>query len=91
MAGIKVEVVYAEPGRCVKFRMEAACNESVAEIILRSRIFEQCLDLLKSRHEVGIFGVQVSPDSVPEDGDRIEIYRPLKRHPMEARRLRSSA
>ena len=37
---------------------------------------------------VGIFGELRTRDHVPEDGDRIELYRPLKDDPRERRRQR---
>lgn len=36
----------------------------------------------------GVFSKPVSLDYLIQNGDRIEIYRPLKISPMEARRLR---
>lgn len=36
----------------------------------------------------GIYGKQKSPDTVLRDGDRVEIYRPLRADPKEARRRR---
>ena len=85
-------MTYAERGRCVSVKLVAARGETVAEIIRRSGILSQCpprLDPLKGEGAVGIFGERVSPDTVPADGDRIEIYRPLKQDPMEARRKRA--
>ena len=37
---------------------------------------------------VGIFGVTCNRQAVPGDGDRIEIYRPLRSDPRERRRER---
>ncbi len=37
---------------------------------------------------VGIFGLHCSRQTVPADGDRIEIYRPLRSDPRERRRQR---
>jgi putative ubiquitin-RnfH superfamily antitoxin RatB of RatAB toxin-antitoxin module len=39
--------------------------------------------------DVGIFGELCGRDAVPQDGDRIEIYRPLKADPKESRRARA--
>lgn len=36
----------------------------------------------------GIYGKQKAPDTVLRDGDRVEIYRPLRADPKEARRRR---
>ncbi len=41
--------------------------------------------------DVGIFGDACDRDAVPRDGDRIEIYRPLKSDPKESRRARAEA
>ena len=39
--------------------------------------------------DVGIFGELCDRGAVPRDGDRIEIYRPLKADPKESRRERA--
>jgi len=39
--------------------------------------------------DVGIFGELCDRGAVPRDGDRIEIYRPLKSDPKESRRERA--
>jgi putative ubiquitin-RnfH superfamily antitoxin RatB of RatAB toxin-antitoxin module len=41
--------------------------------------------------DVGIFGELCARDAVPRDGDRIEIYRPLRSDPKVSRRARVSA
>jgi putative ubiquitin-RnfH superfamily antitoxin RatB of RatAB toxin-antitoxin module len=38
---------------------------------------------------LGIFAKKVAADRVLEEGDRVEIYRPLTLDPMEARRRRA--
>jgi uncharacterized protein len=40
---------------------------------------------------VGVFGETRARDYIPEDGDRIELYRPLKNDPRERRRARVNA
>ena len=41
--------------------------------------------------DVGIFGELCDRAAVPRDGDRIELYRPLKADPKESRRERAKA
>ena len=41
--------------------------------------------------DVGIFGELCERSAVPRDGDRIELYRPLKLDPKESRRERARA
>lgn len=43
------------------------------------------------RHAVGIFGRVCSRDDVPLEGDRIEIYQPLRLDPRARRRARAAA
>jgi len=38
---------------------------------------------------VGVYGVACAPTRVLQDGDRVEIYRPLVFDPMESRRRRA--
>ena len=45
------------------------------------------IDLLKNK--LGIYGKVVPPTTVLRDRDRIEIYRPLRVDPKEARRKRA--
>jgi putative ubiquitin-RnfH superfamily antitoxin RatB of RatAB toxin-antitoxin module len=40
---------------------------------------------------VGVFGEIRGRDYIPGDGDRIELYRPLKNDPRERRRARVNA
>jgi putative ubiquitin-RnfH superfamily antitoxin RatB of RatAB toxin-antitoxin module len=40
---------------------------------------------------VGIFGELCDRSTVPRDGDRIEIYRPLRLDPKQSRRARAEA
>ena len=44
-----------------------------------------------NRPVLGIFGRRVTPDTALQDGDRVEIYRPLINDPKEARRAKVSA
>ncbi|MCS6946562.1 MAG: RnfH family protein, partial [Steroidobacteraceae bacterium] len=48
------------------------------------------LDIDWERSTVGVFGVVCGRDRPLEPGDRIEIYRPLKVDPKDARRTRAA-
>jgi len=41
--------------------------------------------------DTGIFGELCDRSAVPRDGDRIELYRPLRADPKESRRARAKA
>ena len=45
------------------------------------------IDLTKNR--VGVFGRRMPLESVVQEGDRVEIYRPLTADPKESRRRRA--
>jgi hypothetical protein len=40
---------------------------------------------------IGVWGVRCERHSVPRDGDRIEVYRPLATDPRDRRRLKARA
>ncbi|MBX2835773.1 MAG: RnfH family protein [Gammaproteobacteria bacterium] len=40
---------------------------------------------------LGVYGLEVSDSTVLQDGDRLEVYRPLKQDPKELRRQRAEA
>jgi putative ubiquitin-RnfH superfamily antitoxin RatB of RatAB toxin-antitoxin module len=80
---IKVEVVRAGIDRQIVRQTELPCGSTVRQAIEASGLAG--VDTAR----LGIFSRRVSPDLVVEDGDRIEIYRPLLLDPMEARRQRA--
>jgi len=59
------------------------------ELIEQSDFLEQ-IDFLKDKTvdslDIGIYSQRVSVDTLLEEGDRIEIYRPLAADPKEVRR-----
>jgi len=40
---------------------------------------------------LGVFGERVSDEALLNDGDRVEVYRPLLQDPMELRRQRAAS
>jgi uncharacterized protein len=63
---------------------------TVAEALDHARAQAAGLDVPWNA-DVGIFGELCDRAAVPRDGDRIEIYRPLKADPKESRRARAQA
>ena len=63
---------------------------TVAEALTQARAQSSGLDVPWDA-DVGIFGELCDRAAVPRDGDRIEIYRPLKLDPKESRRERAQA
>jgi len=87
---IAIEVSYALPGaqRVLSLRVPAGSTARRAAAL-------SCIDALfpeidAANCPLGLFGTAVADDYRLEDGDRLEIYRPLENDPMEARRLGAS-
>ena len=83
---IEVEVVFAEPERQELIQVRLPQGGTVQDAITVSGIQNQFPDVDLSQNKVGIFGKKTQRDRVLENGDRVEIYRPLKADPKEVRR-----
>ena len=88
---IRVEVAYALPERQRIIALEVPFGTTVFEAAERSGItdFFEGIDLATAK--MGIFGKAVpNPRAhVLEDGDRVEIYRPLLIDPKDACKARA--
>ena len=87
---IRVEVAYVD-GAC-QFLREVAVprGATLAEAITASG-FAQTTGVDVDRLDAGVWSKRASRDRVLDDGDRVELYRPLRLDPMEARRARARA
>lgn len=77
---LRVEVVHARPDGAEIVEIRLADGATVRDALAASG--------MKGNH-VGIFGKRVTMDTRLAEGDRVEIYRPLKLDPKEARRRRA--
>lgn len=84
---VEVACVAGEQRRLVRLSVKRGAR--VADAIRLSGLPEEFADINLARHAVGVFGRRVALDRVLEEGDRVEIYHPLRRTPMEARRIRA--
>ena len=84
---IRVSVVYADPRRRLARDIEIAADATVEEAIRVSGILGELPDFVPAG--IGVFGNKVERDAKLRDGDRIELYRPLRVDPKEARRRRA--
>ena len=94
MAGrrmIKVEVVYAAgpagpfSSRTVELAQHSTVMQAIEASGLRHVLPQGAIDDAR----LGIYSRRVQLSQLLADGDRVEIYRPLVIHPMEARRRRA--
>jgi len=81
MARLRIEVVRARPERQETVALEL---EQGATVRMALQVARMPLD-----QPVGIYGRRVALDARLADGDRVEIYRPLRADPKEARRQRA--
>lgn len=84
---IEIEVVYAERDRQLLRALRLPAGSTVAQAIDAAGIRE--LVPSGAPCAIGIFGRLVQADDVLNDGDRVELYRPLRLDPKEARRRRA--
>ena len=80
---IRVEVVRALPRRHDAVKLELADASSVADAL------EQSGFALEGITGFAIFGERVGSEHPLQDGDRLELLRPLQIDPKEARRRRA--
>lgn len=86
---LRVEVVYAEPDTAWACTVTLPPGATVRQAIEVSRIRQELPDVSVSDECLGVFGRRCKPLQELRDGDRVEIYRPLRRNPMDARRKRA--
>lgn len=86
---IRVEVVYALREEQALVTLEMEEGTTVREAIERSGLLARYPEIEPRRGRVGIFGKAVQLDAPLDDGDRVEIYRPLIANPKDARRERA--
>lgn len=84
---IRVEVAYATPERQEIVSLQVPAESSVQEAVIRSGIDRIFPELDTAAADMGIFGKVVKEPAahILREGDRIEIYRPLKIDPKQAR------
>ncbi len=87
---LKVSVAYVGPMEQVLRPLEVRIGTTVREAIEQSGVIAKCPEIDLAANQVGIFGKLAKLDQVLEDGDRIEIYRPLIADPKEARKRRAA-
>ncbi len=86
---IRVEVAYALPERQELVSLTIPAGTSVREAIKRSGLASVFPEIDPATCAVGVFGRAVEEDYLPAAGDRLEIYRPLRMDPKQARRARA--
>ena len=79
-------VAYADSARQYLWQVDLSAEATIADAIEAARRQAQNEDVPWDSAPVGIFGEPRSRADLPADGDRIELYRPLRDDPRARRR-----
>jgi uncharacterized protein len=88
-APLRVEVAYAEPQRAIVKTLSLAPGSRVSDALRMAALDPDFAGVDLANAVVGIFGRVTRTDHPLQEGDRIEIYRPLIADPKAARRARA--
>jgi len=86
---IHIAVVYALKHNACLLALDVPRGSTLREAINHSGILKRFPGIDLSVNPVGVFSQPRQLDDVVQEGDRIEIYRPLQMDPKEARRRRA--
>lgn len=86
MHEINVSIVYALPKQQWQHEVRVARGTSAMDLVELSGVLTVFSDLVKNDMQLGVYAQKVEHDYLLEEGDRVEIYRPLTADPKEVRR-----
>jgi uncharacterized protein len=89
MASLSVEVVYALALDGDAVTLSLAAGATAGDAVRASGVLERHPEIDLRRQPIGIHGRVVNLRTLLRDGDRVEIYRPLRVDAKEARRRRA--
>ncbi len=85
-----IEIAYATPRKQLILEHEVAAGSLAREAVRSCGIGQHFPEIDLESCDIGVFGKAVADDYPLNDGDRIEIYRPLIADPKEVRRQRAA-
>ncbi|NBB92777.1 MAG: RnfH family protein [Gammaproteobacteria bacterium] len=83
---IGIEVAAALPGRQVVIPLEVPAGTTVAQAVSMAELTARLPGLVVDEARLGVFGKLRPPEHELVEGDRVEVYRPLRADPKEVRR-----
>ena len=86
---IEVSVTYATPERNWLVHVTLETNASIAQAIQSSQFLAEFKEFKLEQLVTGIYGIRAPLTQKLNDGDRVEIYRPLTFDPKQSRRRRA--
>lgn len=88
---IYVEVAYASVDKQTIKEVTVATGATIRQVVDESGILSEFPEIDLDKNRVGIFSEKKNLQDIVEEGDRIEIYRPLLISAKETRRKRATA
>ena len=89
---VRITVMYSpEPRRVQEVALEVPTGATALDAVRASAFLARFPDLAAADLLLGIWGQKTAPDQLVQNGDRVEIYRPLRVDPKVARRARFEA
>ncbi len=89
VSNLNIEVAYALPEKQFLLPVKVANGATIEDVIIASGILSLGADIDLKKNKVGIYSRPAKLGDLVQDGDRIEIYRPLLADPKELRRKRA--
>lgn len=90
MGRLRVEVVHATAALQEVVAVEVDPGSTVLDAFNASGLGRLHAAIAAEGPLLGIFGKKVPPGTPVRDGDRVEVYRPLRADPKSARRAKAS-
>ena len=88
---MKIEIAYATLQKQRILLVDVEPGTMAEQAVKLSSIIESFPEIDMNHLKLGIFGKAIKSDHILEEGDRIEIYRPLVADPKEVRRQKAAA
>ena len=83
---MKVGVAYNNSNKQLWINIDMDKNCTVIEAIQQSGVLQKCPEIDIENSKLGIYGKMVKVDTVLNEGDRVEIYRPITADPLTVHR-----
>jgi len=88
---IAVTVCFSGTARdCKEVALQLQAGSCVVDALRSSALLQALSDAEVDALQTGVWGRKVPPEHILREGDRVELYRPLKVDPKVARRERFS-
>ena len=87
---LRVQVAFAYADEQLVLSVDVPGGSTMRDAIEHSGILEKHPEIDLGTMRIGVFGKLRDLDAPVQEGDRVEIYRPLKADPKQARRERAA-